>query len=313
MPISARTSTTSSRRPSSRSVSFATATSAGRRGRAGRARRCRVDPAFRRGSCRCRAVFAEPLALRYHGHQFRVYNPQLGDGRGFLFAQLHDLVDGRLLDLGTKGSGRTPWSRGADGRLTLKGGVRELLASSMLEALGVDTSKTFSLIETGEELARNDEPSPTRLRCWSGSAIRTSGSAASSASPTTRIGRAGADCSTMRWRPTFPRPGGRTRRRARWRSWSGSARWWRGPGRSGWPPASSTAYSTPTTSTSPARASTTAPGASCRPTIRVSPLPTSTRAGSTPSADSRRRCCGISPGLPSACSLLRHRQSWRRR
>ena len=106
--------------------------------------------------------FPEPLALRYHGHQFQVYNPQLGDGRGFLFAQLHDRVDGRLLDLGTKGSGRTPWSRGADGRLTLKGGVRELLASSMLEALGVDTSKTFSLIETGEELARNDEPSPTR-------------------------------------------------------------------------------------------------------------------------------------------------------
>ena len=106
--------------------------------------------------------FPAPLALRYHGHQFQVYNPDLGDGRGFLFAQVHDLEDGRLLDLGTKGSGRTPWSRGGDGRLTLKGGVRELLASSMLEALGVDTSKTFSLIETGEELVRGDEPSPTR-------------------------------------------------------------------------------------------------------------------------------------------------------
>ncbi len=106
--------------------------------------------------------FAEPLALRYHGHQFQAYNPQLGDGRGFLFAQAHDLVDGRLLDLGTKGSGRTPWSRGGDGRLTLKGGVRELLASSLLEAVGVDTSKTFSLVETGEELERSDEPSPTR-------------------------------------------------------------------------------------------------------------------------------------------------------
>jgi serine/tyrosine/threonine adenylyltransferase len=104
----------------------------------------------------------QPLALRYHGHQFRVYNPQLGDGRGFLFAQLHDAVDGRLLDLATKGSGQTPWSRGADGRLTLKGGVREVLATAMLEALGVDTSKSFSLIETGERLARGDEPSPTR-------------------------------------------------------------------------------------------------------------------------------------------------------
>ena len=106
--------------------------------------------------------FPEPLALRYHGHQFRVYNPDLGDGRGFLFAQLHDAVDGRLLDLGTKGSGRTPWSRAGDGRLTLKGGVRELLASELLAALGVATSKTFSLIETGEALARSDEPSPTR-------------------------------------------------------------------------------------------------------------------------------------------------------
>ena len=106
--------------------------------------------------------FAQPLALRYHGHQFQSYNPFLGDGRGFLFAQLHEAGTGRLLDLGTKGSGRTPWSRGADGRLTLKGGVRELLASEMLEALGVETSRTFSLIETGEALARHDEPSPTR-------------------------------------------------------------------------------------------------------------------------------------------------------
>ena len=104
----------------------------------------------------------QPLALRYHGHQFRIYNPDLGDGRGFLFAQLHDLQDGRLLDLGTKGSGRTPWSRGGDGRLTLKGGVREVLATEMLEALQVYTSKSLSLVETGEALQRGDEPSPTR-------------------------------------------------------------------------------------------------------------------------------------------------------
>ena len=103
----------------------------------------------------------QPLALRYHGHQFRVYNPDIGDGRGFLFAQLRD-CHGRLLDLGTKGSGQTPYSRFGDGRLTLKGGVREVLATEMLEALGVETSKSFSLIETGEALERNDEPSPTR-------------------------------------------------------------------------------------------------------------------------------------------------------
>jgi uncharacterized protein YdiU (UPF0061 family) len=103
----------------------------------------------------------QPLALRYHGHQFRVYNPEIGDGRGFLFAQLRDGA-GRLLDLGTKGSGQTPWSRQGDGRLTLKGAVREILATEMLEALGVNTSKTYSVIETGEELFRTDEPSPTR-------------------------------------------------------------------------------------------------------------------------------------------------------
>ncbi len=103
----------------------------------------------------------EPLALRYHGHQFRVYNPDIGDGRGFLFAQLKD-DRGRLLDLGTKGSGQTPYSRHADGRLTLKGGVREVLATEMLEALGVNTSKSFALFETGEALERGDEPSPTR-------------------------------------------------------------------------------------------------------------------------------------------------------
>jgi uncharacterized protein YdiU (UPF0061 family) len=104
---------------------------------------------------------ATPLAMRYHGHQFRSYNPDIGDGRGFLFAQLRD-DGGRLLDLGTKGSGQTPYSRFGDGRLTLKGGVREVLAAEMLEALGVYTSKAFSLFETGEQLVRGDEPSPTR-------------------------------------------------------------------------------------------------------------------------------------------------------
>ena len=115
----------------------------------------------------------QPLAMRYHGHQFRVYNPDLGDGRGFLFAQLREIGTGRLLDLGTKGSGQTPWSRTADGRLTLKGGVREVLATAMLEALGVPTSRSFSLIETGEDLERSDEPDGSTAhirgkpeRCW---------------------------------------------------------------------------------------------------------------------------------------------------
>lgn len=101
------------------------------------------------------------LAMRYHGYQFGQYNPGLGDGRGFLYGQVRG-TDGELYDFGTKGSGRTPYSRSADGRLTLKGGVREVLASEMLHRLKVRTSRCFSVIETGEQLWRGDEPSPTR-------------------------------------------------------------------------------------------------------------------------------------------------------
>lgn len=100
------------------------------------------------------------LALRYHGHQFQHYNPDLGDGRGFLYAQF--FIQNQWYDLGTKGSGQTPYSRNGDGRLTLKGAFREALATELLESLGVNTSKTFAFFETGENLNRNDEPSPTR-------------------------------------------------------------------------------------------------------------------------------------------------------
>lgn len=103
---------------------------------------------------------SSPLALRYHGHQFQHYNPHLGDGRGFLYAQFK--LNNQWYDLGTKGSGKTPYSRGGDGRLTLKGAFRETLATEMLESLGVKTSKTLCFFETHESLIRNDEPSPTR-------------------------------------------------------------------------------------------------------------------------------------------------------
>ncbi len=101
------------------------------------------------------------LALRYHGYQFGEYNSGLGDGRGFLYGQVRG-IDGELYDFGTKGSGRTPYSRGGDGMLTLKGGVREVLAAEALHYLGVRTSRCLSMIETGLSLWRGDEPSPTR-------------------------------------------------------------------------------------------------------------------------------------------------------
>lgn len=101
------------------------------------------------------------LALRYHGYQFGEYNPRLGDGRGFLYGQVRG-TDGELYDFGTKGSGTTPYSRGGDGMLTLKGGMREVLAAEALHYMGVRTSRCLSLIETGVPLWRGDEPSPTR-------------------------------------------------------------------------------------------------------------------------------------------------------
>ncbi len=101
------------------------------------------------------------LALKYHGYQFGTYNPQLGDGRGFIYGQVRG-KNNKLYDFGTKGSGRTPYSRQADGRLTLKGGVREIIAAETLHRMKVNTSRCFSLVETGEALWRGDEPSPTR-------------------------------------------------------------------------------------------------------------------------------------------------------
>jgi uncharacterized protein YdiU (UPF0061 family) len=79
---------------------------------------------------------SRPLAMRYHGHQFRTYNPDLGDGRGFLFAQLRDSAMAGCLISATKGLGPDALFARGDGRLTLKGGVREVLAAEMLEALG---------------------------------------------------------------------------------------------------------------------------------------------------------------------------------
>ncbi|MGK7929947.1 MAG: YdiU family protein [Microcystaceae cyanobacterium] len=95
------------------------------------------------------------LALRYHGHQFGQYNPYLGDGRGFLYGQIRG-KDGKLYDFGTKGSGKTPHSQSGDGKLTLKGGIREVLAAEMLHRLGVPTSRCFCLFETEEKVIRDD-------------------------------------------------------------------------------------------------------------------------------------------------------------
>ena len=153
-------------------------------GRARRPDRRRMDRAISAASSRCRATSPQPLALRYHGHQFRVYNPDLGDGRGFLFAQLRDDATAGCSTSAPRARARRPGRRFGDGRLTLKGGVREVLATEMLEALGVDTSQDL-LADRDRRGARARRRALARPapRCWCGSATATSASAPSSASP----------------------------------------------------------------------------------------------------------------------------------
>jgi uncharacterized protein YdiU (UPF0061 family) len=97
---------------------------------------------------------AEPLAAAYAGHQFGQYNPQLGDGRAHLLGELVD-GSGRRVDLQLKGSGRTPWSRGGDGRSPLGPVLREYLVSEGMHALGVPTTRALAAVTTGERVLRD--------------------------------------------------------------------------------------------------------------------------------------------------------------
>lgn len=87
----------------------------------------------------------EPLASVYAGHQFGVWVPQLGDGRALTIAELHR-PDGGRAELQLKGAGRTPYSRGADGRAVLRSSIREYLCSEAMHALGVPTTRCLSLV-----------------------------------------------------------------------------------------------------------------------------------------------------------------------
>ena len=126
----------------------------------------------------------EPLAMRYHGHQFRVYNPELGDGRGFLFAQLREAGTGRLLDLGTKGSGQTPWSR--TGRRAADAEGRGARGAGHRHAGGAGRADLALVLADRDRRGRwSAATSPARpaRRCWRGCRTATSASAPSSATP----------------------------------------------------------------------------------------------------------------------------------
>ncbi|MDF2153570.1 protein adenylyltransferase SelO [Vibrio sp. CAU 1672] len=90
------------------------------------------------------AVF-QPLAMKYAGHQFGVYNPDLGDGRGLLLAEIQHR-SGTWYDIHLKGAGLTPYSRMGDGRAVLRSTVREYLCSEAMAGLGIPTTRALGLI-----------------------------------------------------------------------------------------------------------------------------------------------------------------------
>jgi uncharacterized protein YdiU (UPF0061 family) len=98
---------------------------------------------------------AEPLAMAYAGHQFGNFVPQLGDGRAILLGQVAG-QDGVLHDIHLKGSGRTVFSRGGDGRAALGPVMREYLVSEAMAKLGVPTTRALAAVTTGEQVARQE-------------------------------------------------------------------------------------------------------------------------------------------------------------
>ena len=96
---------------------------------------------------------AEPLAQAYAGHQFGGFSPQLGDGRALLLGELIDR-QGRRRDIAFKGSGRTPYSRGGDGRAAVGPMLREVLIGEAMHALGIPTTRALAVAGTGELVRR---------------------------------------------------------------------------------------------------------------------------------------------------------------
>ena len=97
---------------------------------------------------------AQPVAQGYAGHQFGGYSPQLGDGRALLLGEVRDAA-GQLRDVAFKGSGRTPFSRGGDGKAALGPMLREYLVSEAMHALGIPTTRSLAVASTGERIRRD--------------------------------------------------------------------------------------------------------------------------------------------------------------
>ena len=96
---------------------------------------------------------AQPVAQAYAGHQFGGFSPQLGDGRALLLGEIID-PQGQRRDIAFKGSGRTPFSRGGDGKAAVGPVLREYLISEAMHALGIPTTRTLASVATGETVRR---------------------------------------------------------------------------------------------------------------------------------------------------------------
>ena len=96
---------------------------------------------------------ASPVAQAYSGHQFGGFSPRLGDGRALLLGEVLD-VQGRRRDLHLKGSGRTPFARGGDGKAAVGPMLREYVISEAMHALGIPTTRALAVVATGEDVVR---------------------------------------------------------------------------------------------------------------------------------------------------------------
>jgi serine/tyrosine/threonine adenylyltransferase len=97
---------------------------------------------------------AQPVAQAYSGHQFGNFSPRLGDGRALLLGELID-VQGRRRDVAMKGSGRTPFSRGGDGKAAVGPMLREVLIGEAMHALGIASTRALAVAATGEPVVRD--------------------------------------------------------------------------------------------------------------------------------------------------------------
>jgi uncharacterized protein YdiU (UPF0061 family) len=97
---------------------------------------------------------ASPVAQAYAGHQFGGYSPRLGDGRALLLGEVID-IHGRRRDLHLKGSGRTPFARGGDGKAAVGPMLREYLISEAMHALGIPTTRSLAVVATGSGVVRD--------------------------------------------------------------------------------------------------------------------------------------------------------------